>query len=238
MRKLNVAALLDRASLIDLVPVAATAFLLSACTNPGTAALGTNVPLTRAPDLAGAATPGVEIWRSPDLAHEEQRASAYFIPPATVYRGSGSDFGTLSPAQVDTIAAELTQDVRTAIGRRFKVVDAPRRGAFTLNLVLVKLSQPHPAYISNGPYDWSPAVIGMPDAQRIDAGVLTVAGKFIDSATGKLLVGFVAPVSPQVMDIDAVTPSRFAQAASQQFASDLVAAIVRQRQIGGVSVGQ
>ena len=87
------------------VPLAGS-LLIPACSNPSTTALGTNVPLAPAPDLAGAGTPGVLVWRSPDLAAQERMASAYLIPPATVYRGRGSYFADLSPQQVDDIAIQ------------------------------------------------------------------------------------------------------------------------------------
>jgi len=66
---------------------------------------------------------------------------------------------------------------------------------------------------------------------------MTVAGKFLDSQTSKLLAAFSSPVSPTVMDLPAPgRPARalaFADEASEQFASDLVKAIVRQRQNAG-----
>ncbi len=163
-------------------------------------------------------------------------ASSYYVPTATVYHGRGSEFEMLTPPQIEAIAADLTRDARTAIGHRFKVVGAPGPDVFTLQLILVRVIPPRPAYISNGPYDFASSIIGMPNVQPVDAGVLVVSGKFIDAASGKLLVGFVAPVHPQTMDLPNISDPnaayRFAELASQQFASDLVAAIVRQRQIG------
>ena len=209
---------------------------VAACTQPAEKALDTNVPLSRANDLQGAATPGVMIWRSPDLAQHERSASAYYIPDATVYHGRGSSFANLKPQQIDQVAADLTRDVRQSIGQHFKVVQTPGPGAFTLNLVLIRVIAPGPGYIANGPYDWSSSIIGMPDAQPASVGEMTVSGKFTDSETGKLLVGFVAPVSPHSMDLSARATSeqtyQFSQEASRQFARDLVAAIVRQRKEG------
>jgi len=178
----------------------AAALLLSACTNPSTTALGTNVPLAPAPDLAGAASPGSVVWRSPDLAEHERGASSYLIPPATVYRGQGAYFPDLSPQQVDSIAADLTRDVRAEVGRRFRVVNAAGPGVFTLELILLKAVPPHQQYVKSGPYDVANLAVGMPNEGLTTAGSLTVAGKFIDSATSKLLVGFSSPVSPQMMD--------------------------------------
>ncbi len=229
-------------SLIGLALAAATMLSLSACSDPGKASLDSNVPLARAPELEGTVSPSALVWRSPDLAEHERAASSYLIPPATVYHGKGSSFGNLSPQEIDAIANDLTREVRAAIGHRFRIVNTPGPGVFTLQLILVKVTPPAPAYISNGPYDWSDAVIGMPDAQKTTAGMMVVSGKFIDSPSGKLLVGFVTPVSPQVMDMG--SPSalgaayRFAQLATQQFASDLVAAIVRQRQLNKVPIAQ
>jgi hypothetical protein len=215
-------------------PVCAIGLLLSACTNPSTAALGTNVPLAPAPDLAGAGTPGVVVWRAPDLAERERFASAYFVPPAAVYRGQGSYYADLSDQQVDGIAAELTQEVRAAIGRRFKVADGPGPNVFTLDLFVVKIVPPREHYFMSGPYDFSELAVGRPEAAGNTVGTMTVAGKFLDSENGRLLVGFSAPVSPQVMDLPSPGTSAraldFAQIASEQFASDLVRAISRTRQ--------
>jgi hypothetical protein len=211
--------------------------MLAGCTPPATRALDAGVPLTTAPDLAGAAPTGSRIWRSPDLGAREQAASAYFIPAATVYRGKGSYFADLSPAQVDQVAATLTKDVRDAIGRRFKVVNAPGPGSFTVELILVSVTPPRPDYVGSGGRSVSALAVGMPDAGGTVAGTMTVAGKFIDSASGKLLVAFSSPLSPTVMDLASPgNPARaldFAEAASEQFASDLVKAIVRQRQLTG-----
>jgi hypothetical protein len=216
---------------------AAAGLLLAACTPPGTRALDAGVPLAPAPDLAGAAPSGSMIWRSPELGAAEHAASAYVIPPATVYRGRGSYFADLSPSQVDQIAAMLTRDVRTAIGRRFKVVDAPGPGVFTLELILVNVTPPRPAYVTSGERAVSALAVGMPDAGGTVAGTMTVAGKFTDSQTGKLLVAFSSPLSPTVMDLappgNSARALDFAEAASEQFASDLVRAIVRQRQNSG-----
>nr|WP_294555695.1 DUF3313 family protein [uncultured Rhodopila sp.] len=216
---------------------AAAGLLLAACTPPGTRALDAGVPLAQAPDLAGAAPTGSVIWRSPDLGAAEHAASAYLIPPATVYRGRGSYFADLSPSQVDQIAAMLTKDVRTAIGRRFRVVDAPGPGVFTVELILVNVTPPRPAYVTSGPRAVSALAVGMPEAGGTTAGTMTVAGKFLDSQTGKMLVAFSSPLSPTVMDLSPPgNPARaldFAEAASEQFASDLVRAIVRQRQNTG-----
>lgn len=213
--------------------------LLAGCTSPGTRALDTNVPLTKAPDLSGAAPMGTRIWRSPELAAAERSASAYQIPPATVYRGRGSYYADLSPQQVDEVAATCTKDVRDAIARRFKVVDQPGPGVFRLELVLARLVPPRPQY--NAPAGWNfagPALsVGMPEAGGSTAGTMTISGKYVDSRTGNLLVAFSSPVSPTVMDLPPPgRPTRvldFADAACEQFADDLVRAMVRQRQNTG-----
>jgi Protein of unknown function (DUF3313) len=215
--------------------VGAFGLALAACTPPGTRALDTSVPLANAPDLAGAAPMGTRIWRSPELAAAERAASAYQIPPATVYRGRGSYYADLSPQQVDEVAATCTKDVRDAIGKRFKVVDAPGPGVFTLQLILARLVPPRPQYNAPTGYNIAgPALsVGMPEAGGTTAGTMTMSGKFLDSQSGNLLVAFSSPVSPTVMDLPAPgRPQRaldFADAACEQFADDLVRAMVRQR---------
>ncbi len=158
---------------------------------------------------------------------------------AEVYRGKGSNFGNLPPDQVEKVAEDLTRAVRTAIGRHFKIVSAPGPGVFTLQLIVVKIEPPHDVYIANGPYDFSSSVIGMPNSQPVSSGELVVSGKFTDAASGKLLVGFVSPVHPEGMDVGASAGandiSRFTTLATQQFASDLAASIVRTRQNNKVS---
>jgi hypothetical protein len=220
----------------------AVGLMLAGCTNPGARAIDANVPLTPAPDLTGAATPGVTVWRSPDL-QAGQQASAYLIPPATVYRGRGSYYADLSPQQVDDVAAQITKDVRAEVARHFKVVDTGGPGVSSINLVLVRVVPPRPDYVSSGPTSnvvGSALAVGMPEAGGTTAGTMTVAGKFIDTQTGALVVAFSAPVSPTVMDLP--TPGRpgrafdFAGVASQQFASDLVKAMIRQRQNSGAAV--
>ncbi len=224
-----------RKPLMSMGVVAMMGMLLSACTNPGTAALGTNVPLKPAPDLTGSATPGLRVWRSPDLAASERAASAYMIPPVTVYRGKGSFYSDLSPQDVDQVAAMLTQNVREEMGRHFKLVNQAGPGVVTISLILAKITPPHADYSAAGPSGIPGTLVGMPEGPGTTAGTLTVSGKFTESQTGALLVGFVAPVSPQVADLPRPgTPARaleFADAASHQFASDLVNAVLRQRAI-------
>jgi hypothetical protein len=209
--------------------------LLTACTTTGTRALDTNVPLAAAPDLAGAAPMGTRVWRSPELAAAERAASAYQVPPATVYRGLGSYYADLSPEQVDQVAATCTRDVRTAVAKRFKVVDQPAPGVLTLQLILARLVPPRPEYQAPTGYNIAgPALsVGMPEAGGSSAGTMTISGKFLDSQSGKLLVAFSSPVSPTVMDLPAPgRPTRaldFADAACEQFAGDLVRAMIRQR---------
>ncbi len=221
-------------SALSVFGLAAFALSVAGCNpRPGTTALDANVPLKRDPNL----TPGTVVWRSPDLARYEHMANAYYIPPATVYRGSGSVYVGLDQQRQDQVAAELTNDVRAAIGQRFRVVNQPGPGAFTLELILAKVVPPQPVGIQNGPYDFSASVIGMPDVASMSTGIMTVSGKFIDGASGKLLVGFVVPVSPQNMAMEATSnPAEsipFARLASEKCAADRVEAIVRQRARGG-----
>ena len=218
--------------------VAALGIMLSACANPGTAALGTDVPLKKAPDLAGAATPDVRIWRSPDLNQSERATTAYMIPPVTVYHGKGSSYSDLSAAEVDQVAAMLTTDVRQEMARHFKIVNQAGPGVTTISLILAKITPPHADYSAEGPSGIPATLVGMPEGPGTTAGTLTVSGKFTSSQSGKLLVGFVAPVSPDVMDLPRPgTPARaleFAEAASHQFANDLVNGIIRQRALAGL----
>ena len=218
--------------------VAALGIMLSACANPGTAALGTDVPLKKAPDLAGAATPDVRIWRSPDLNQSERATTAYMIPPVTVYHGKGSSYSDLSAAEVDQVAAMLTTDVRQEMARHFKIVNQAGPGVTTISLILAKITPPHADYSAEGPSGIPATLVGMPEGPGTTPGALTVSGKFTSSQSGKLLVGFVAPVSPDVMDLPRPgTPARaldFAAAASHQFANDLVNGIIRQRALDGL----
>jgi hypothetical protein len=222
---------------------AALGLMLAGCTNPGARAIDAGVPLTAAPDLTGAATPGVTVWRSPGIQSGQAEASAYLIPPATVYRGRGSYYADLNPQQVDDIASKITQDVRTEVARHFKVVNTGGPGVSSINLVLVRVVPPRPDYVSSGPTSnvtGSALAVGMPESGGTTAGTMIVAGKFIDTQTGSLVVAFSAPVSPTVMDLP--TPGQsgrafdFAGVASQQFATDLVRAMIRQRQNSGAAV--
>src|SRR5690348_478290 len=72
-------------SILSVSAAGALGLWLAACTNPGTRAIDAGVPLTSAPDLAGAAPMGTRVWRSPELSAAERAASAYQIPPATVF---------------------------------------------------------------------------------------------------------------------------------------------------------
>ena len=221
-----------RMAAISSASVVAAVLLLSGCANPGKSALDTNVPLKAAPDLAGAATPGARVWRSPDIASYDRSIKAYMIPAATVFRGKGSSFADLSPAQVDSIAADLTKEVRAEMGRRFKIVNAAGPGVASIELVVAKIAPPQPNYDQSGMYP--EPIEGMPDKNVFLPGTVTISGKIIDSSSSTLLAAFVAPVSPTVMDLpNAGQPARaldYALAANGQFASDLTRSIVRERQ--------
>ena len=154
------------------------------------------------------------------------------IPAATVFRGKGSSFADLSPEQVDSIAANLTKEVRTEMGHRFKIVNAAGPGVATIDLVLAKVSPPQPNYNQSGIYP--EPLPGMPDRNVFLPGTVTISGKIVDSTSSNLVAAFVAPVSPTVMDLpDAGQPARaldYAMAANSQFAVDLTRSIVRERQ--------
>ncbi len=215
----------------SLIAFCAAAALLAGCTQQpaGQGALGTNVPLSAAPNLGSSAT-GVQVWRAPDIA--QYRPTGFYIPPATVDTGPEATFSGVDASQV---AALLTEDVRRAVSRRFPVVSAPGPGIHTIQLILVRIVPARQMYISNGPYPWANSVVGMPNLASAGGGNMTVAGKFTVSTTGKLLAAFVAPVSPSDMMMGMPTgPSgamEFARDASQSFANDLAASIARQQEI-------
>ena len=216
-----------------LIPCAAAAALLAGCTpqqDRGESALGTNVPLAGASNLAGAAPPGTQVWRAPDIA--QNPASNFYIPPAKVDTGPEARFTGVDPQQV---AATLTADVRRAVGQRFPVVNTPGPGTHSLELTLVQVVPPQPTYITNGPYSWSQGLVGMPNAAGSTTGQMLVAGKSVESASGKLLAAFVVPVTPRdlMMGVPAGPGGAavFARDASQEFASSLAASLVRQREL-------
>jgi hypothetical protein len=186
--------------------------------------------LASASNLAGAVPPNTQVWRAPDIA--QYPATGFYIPPVKVDTGSEAVFSGVDPQQV---AAILTEDVRRAIGRRFPVVNQPGPGTHTFELTLVRVVAPHPTYISNGPYPWANAIVGMPNLANSGGGDMLVAGKAIVSTTGKLLAAFVVPVTPR--DLMMGTPSgpagamEFARDASQDFAQSLAASLARQQQL-------
>ena len=204
--------------------------LLAGCAHsPTQSALGTHVPLKPAPELAGAAVPGARVWLAPDVA--QYVPSSFYIPPVTVDHGPSAEFEDVNPTKV---AAELTEEVREAIGRKYRVVDTPEHGTHTIQLVLVRVIPPEAVHITNGPYPWAGAVVGMPN-RVYSEGEMLVGGKFELSATGKLLAAFVAPVSPSDMMMAPATgpdvTQHFVQDVNRAFADSLVASIERQMQL-------
>ena len=204
--------------------------LLAGCAQaPEQSALGTHVPLKPAPQLAGAAVPGARVWLAPDAA--QYVPSSFYIPPVKVDHGPSAEFEDVDPTQV---AAVLTQDVRKAMGQKYRVVGTPEHGSHTIQLVLVRVVPPEAVHITNGPYPWAGAVVGMPN-RVYSEGEMLVGGKFEVSATGKLLAAFVAPVSPSDMMMGPATSpqasQQFVQDVSRTFATSLVASIERQMQL-------
>ncbi len=224
-------------SRVKMLATVAAVLLLASCTKSPTAVLidpnTGHYKLTAAPDLEGAATPGAEIWRAPDIANYP--AKGYFIPPATIYKGPRVTFAGLSVAQQEEVAAIVTADVRQAIGQHFPIVNGPGPGIHKLELIIARIIPPHPTALPAVP-DWEGGIIGRNDIPPISPGLFVVGGKFYDTTTGKELAAFLAPVQPasyleppQTTGAEAALD--FARVASAQVARDLAASLVRQQSI-------
>ncbi len=213
------------------------ALFMASCTASPTAVLidpnTGNYKLAKAPDLEGAATPGAEIWRAPDIANYP--AKGYFIPPATIYKGPRATFAGLGPAQQEEVAAYLTTVVRQTIGQHFPIVDGPGPGIHRLELIIARIIPPHPTALPATP-NWEGTIIGHNDIPPNSPGLFVVGGKFYDTTTGKELAAFLAPVQPaSYLEPPRTTGTEaaleFARIASAQLARDLADSLVRQRSI-------
>jgi hypothetical protein len=226
--------MLGKAALATVLTLA----LLTDCTVSPSAELinpktGQYNKLAPAPDLAGAATPNAQIWRAPDIA--EYPASAYYIPEAKYFPGPAETFGNLNTAQKEQLARALTENVRQAIGRSFRIADGPGPGVHRLDLIIGRIIPPSLVQPPPVP-EWTGELVQRNDMKAGTPGLFVVAGKFYDTTTNKELAAFLAPVQvPSYMDTPTpATPEstlRFALDASVQVANDIAASVVRQQQL-------
>lgn len=211
------------------IAVCLGAALLAGCIQPPTehTALGTNVPLGTAAqaNLGETAPAGTRVWLAPDRSHYVPKN--ILIEPVKVDMSKAAQFSGVQPEQV---AATLTTDVRRALSARFPVTNMPGPGTHTLELTLVQAVAPHVAYMNYGPYPVLAQAQGMPN-QTTEPGHLLIAGKTLDTTTGKQLSAFIVPVSPPDMLMSAQPGAQgaqmFVQDASQSFADSLTASFLR-----------
>jgi hypothetical protein len=212
----------------------AAALVLAACasTQPqATGGLEAEMPLAP-PGAANTAVPAsiaenTLVYRSPTL--DLSKYHGFYIPPADVYEGADADFGDLSAQDRQQLAAALTRDVVSALGRSRNLVSRPGPGIVTLQLTLASVSKTRPALSLTR---LTPVGLGVTllktaaDKPAAFVGSATVAGKFTDSQAGEILGGFVTRQSPPAYDLRSSAGTlETAELALKQTASQLATAL-------------
>lgn len=192
--------------------VGVLALLLAACAGKPTAPDVINVNgLIPIPDTK---LPDARAYRAPDF--DRSRYHAMLIDPANVYQGSDADFGNVSPADCDRVAAMLTSEFKRVLGERFQLVDQPAPGVVRIHLTLIGINQSKP--VLSTALRLTPVGLVMTAAQGVTdrpahfVGSINIAAVAYDSESGKVLAAAQALIRPSAVNLTSgLTPLRAAE---------------------------
>lgn len=187
---------------------------------------------TSTPSMARSAdattSPGVGhdwTYRAPDL--DPSSYKKLIIEPAQVYRGPGSDYDGLSPAEVESMAQTLPEETVKLLQAKGYVADQPGPGVARLRFTVVRISRTVP-YLST-----ATRVIplsAMINVARTAAGVggsltgsATIMIEVFDSTTDALLAAGQRELNPDTFDIEATLGTdETARAVARQVAEEIL----------------
>lgn len=181
--------------------VLGSAALIAGCAGtpetPSNSSVSAQVPLTATSD------PNVFTYVAPDLKAAGYRG--FLIDPVTIYDGSDADFGGASSDDKKQLAALLGKEFSRVLGERYAIVTAPGPGIVRLELTLVGINESRP--LLSTALRLTPVGLGV-TALRSAAGKpanfvgsVTIAGLAMDSASGKILGGAEAQISPPAYNL-------------------------------------
>jgi hypothetical protein len=208
--------------------LAGVTLLLAGCAskpaNPGLINISGLIP------LSGTRLPTVHAYQTPTF--DRSRYGGLLVEPTTVYRGSDADFGDVSEADRERIAAMLTSEFKRVVGANFRVVDQAGPGVVRLQMTLVGINQSHP--VLSTALRLTPAGMVMSAARGVEGkgapftGAINVAGVAYESDTGQVLVAASAVISPSAVNLTSgLTPMRAAELSTTRAAEDFRDYLIR-----------
>jgi hypothetical protein len=164
--------------------------------------------------LSGTELPTVRAYQTPTYDHTRYRG--LLIEPVTVYEGSEADFGHVSEADRQRVAAMLTAEFKRVVGADFRVVDAAGPGIVRLHMSLIGIDESHP--VLSTALRLTPVGIALSGARGIEGkgapftGDINIAGVAYDSENGQVLVAAQALIGPSAVNVTSgITPLRAAE---------------------------
>jgi hypothetical protein len=193
---------------------AALGLLIALCT---VASLPAMAQAPAAVELAqnAAAARNSMIYRAPGI--DVRKYKKFMIDPVAVYRGTDTDWGGASEAEIQQLAALVRSEIVRALGDRYPVVDVSGPDVARIQLTLAGLennaSATAAAQALPGGLVMSAANAAKGQAASFP-GSVTLSGQITDSQTNQMLVVFVQKRSPDAMDLGATRSDRDAQKAA------------------------
>ena len=177
-------------------------------------------------------SPTVRAYEAPTF--DRARYHGLVIEPTTVYRGAEADFGGVSEADREKIAALLTSEFKRVLREKFNVVNEPGPGIVRIVLTLVGIHQSSP--VLSTALRLTPVGLVVSGAKTVEGGAapftgnINVAGLAYDGESGQVLVAVQAVVSPAAIDVTSgVTPLRAAELSSTRAAEAFRDYLIRLR---------
>lgn len=165
--------------------------------------------------------PTVRAYEAPTFDHT--RYHGLLIEPTTIYQGADADFGHVSDADREKIAAMLTSEFKRVLREKFNVVTEPGPGIVRIVITLVGVHQSSP--VLSTALRLTPVGLVVTGAKTVEGGAapftgnINVAGLAYDGESGQVLVAAQAVVSPAAIDVTSgLTPLRAAELSSTRAA--------------------
>ena len=176
--------------------------------------------------------PTVRAYEAP--AFDRTRYHGLLIEPTSVYHGGDADFGGVSEADREKIAALLTSEFTRVLREKFNVVSEPGPGIVRIVLTLVGIHQSSP--VLSTALRLTPVGLVVSGAKTVEGGAapftgnINVAGVAYDGESGQVLVAVQAVVSPTALDVTSgLTPLRAAEISSTRAAEAFRDYLIRLR---------
>jgi len=176
--------------------------------------------------------PTVRAYEAPTF--DRTRYHGLLIEPTTIYHGADADFGQVSEAEREKIAAMLTSEFKRVLREKFTVVNEPGPGIVRIVITLIGVHQSSPVFATA--LRLTPVGLAVSGAKTVKGGAapftgnINVAGLAYDGQSGQVLVAVQAVISPAAIDVTSgLTSLRAAELSSTRAAEAFRDYLVRLR---------